>query len=111
MRASGLDFVDMPVPEPGELGLSELRQAIDDEGLGVALAVRPSAARDPTSEDAGVRKTGREYLRRCVDVAVALGARILGGPAYGALIAGRVPQPFDETRRKARLQWAAEALA
>jgi D-psicose/D-tagatose/L-ribulose 3-epimerase len=111
LRAAGLDFVDVPVPEPAELSRSERRRALDDAGLGIALAARMSAARDPTAEDAGARKTGRENLKRCVDVAVALGARSVGGPLYGALIAGRVPQSLDEDRRKARLKWAAGALA
>jgi D-psicose/D-tagatose/L-ribulose 3-epimerase len=113
MRAAGLDFVEMLVPEPGEVPLGDLRAAIDDAGLGVALAARMNATRDPTSDEAASRKSGREYLKRCVDVAVALGARIIGGPIYGAplVFAGRAPAPVDEAKRKARVQRAAEALA
>ena len=65
MRASGLDFVEMLVPEPGEIAIGELRVAIEDAGLAVALAARINPTRDPTSADIIIRKAGREYLKRC----------------------------------------------
>lgn len=113
MKACDLDFVEMLVPEPGEIAIGKLRVAIEDAGLAVALAARMNPKRDPTSDDPVSRKEGREYLRRCVDVAVALGARIVGGPIYGAplVFAGRAPAPVDEKKRQARIDWAAEALA
>ena len=113
MKASVLDFVEVPVPEPGEVPLGDLRAALDGAGLAVALAVRMTAARDPSSDDAAARRAGREYLKRCVDVADALGARIVGGAIYGAplVFAGRAPQPVDEKKREARLGWALDALA
>jgi D-psicose/D-tagatose/L-ribulose 3-epimerase len=113
MKACDLDFVEMLVPEPGEIAIGKLRVAIEDAGLAVALAARMNPKRDPTSDDPVSRKEGREYLRRCVDVAVALGARLVGGPIYGAplVFAGRAPAPVDEKKRQARIDWAAEALA
>ncbi|MSP49831.1 MAG: sugar phosphate isomerase/epimerase [Alphaproteobacteria bacterium] len=113
MRAAGLDFVEMLVPEPDEVGLPELKAAIAGAGLSVALAARINPTRDPTSDDALVRKAGRAYLKRCIDVATALGARIVGGPVYGAplVFAGRAPSPVDEKTRTARTAWAIEALA
>ncbi len=113
VRKAGLDFVEMLVPEPGEIAIGKLRVAIEDAGLAVALAARMNAKRDPTSDDPIARKEGREYLKRCVDVAVAIGARIVGGPIYGAplVFAGRAPAPVDEKKRQARIGWAAEALA
>lgn len=112
-KSSGLDFVEMLVPEPGEIAMGKLRVAIEDAGLAVALAARMNPKRDPTSDDPVARKEGREYLRRCVDVAVALGARIVGGPIYGSplVFAGRAPAPVDEKKRQARIAWASEALA
>ncbi len=113
IKACDLDFIEMLVPEPGEIAIGKLRVAIEDAGLAVALAARMNPKRDPTSDDPVSRKEGREYLRRCVDVAVALGARIVGGPIYGAplVFAGRAPAPVDEKKRQARIDWAAEALA
>jgi D-psicose/D-tagatose/L-ribulose 3-epimerase len=113
IRAAGLDFVEMLVPEPGEIAIGELRSAIEEAGLAVALAARMNAQRDPSSDDVTARKAGREYLKRCVDVAVAIGARIVGGPIYGAplVFAGRAPQPVEEKKRTERVKWAVEALA
>ncbi|MBM3548978.1 MAG: sugar phosphate isomerase/epimerase [Alphaproteobacteria bacterium] len=113
VKAAGLDFIEMLVPEPGEIALGELRVAIEDAGLAVALAARMNAKRDPSSEGVIARKEGREYLKRCVDVAVAVGARIVGGPIYGAplVFAGRAPAPVEEKRRQQKVKWAVEALA
>ena len=36
VRAAGLDFVEMLVPEPGEVPIGELRAAIEGAGLAVA---------------------------------------------------------------------------
>jgi D-psicose/D-tagatose/L-ribulose 3-epimerase len=113
VKRAGLDFVEMLVPEPGEIALGKLRVAIEEAGLAVALAARMNPKRDPASADVIARKEGREYLRRCVDVAVALGARIVGGPIYGAplVFAGRAPAPVDDKTRTQKVKWAVEALA
>jgi D-psicose/D-tagatose/L-ribulose 3-epimerase len=113
IKSAGLDFVEMLVPEPGEIAIGQLRVALEDAGLAVALAARMNPSRDPSSEGTIARKEGREYLKRCVDVAVALGARIVGGPIYGAplVFAGRAPAPVEEKRRQQKVKWAVEALA
>ncbi|MBL8588052.1 MAG: sugar phosphate isomerase/epimerase [Methylobacteriaceae bacterium] len=104
-RAAGCDFVELLVPEPGELDAAETRAALADHGLGVELAARVNLQRDLASADAAAAEAGVAYLERCVDVAVAFGAKIVGGPLYGAplVFAGRAPAPVAEDERKRRI--------
>lgn len=111
-KAAGFDFVELLVPEPGELDLAATRRALDAEGLGVVLAARVNLDRNLCSDDAARRQAGRDYLRTCVDVAQALGAATVGGPLYGnpLVFAGRAPHPVDESLRQRRVEWCVEGL-
>ncbi|MBL8700435.1 MAG: sugar phosphate isomerase/epimerase [Alphaproteobacteria bacterium] len=106
MKAAGMDFVELLVPEEGELDLARTRAALSEAGLGVALAARVNLQRDLASADAPAHRAGIAYLKRCVDVAVELGATLVGGPLYGAplVFAGRPPAPVDEPTRAARIE-------
>lgn len=105
MKAAGADVVELLVPEPGELDLAETRAAIADAGLSVVLAARVNPARDLASVDRAAHEAGVGYLEACVDAAVALGARIVGGPLYGAplVFAGRAPAPVTDDQRQRRI--------
>jgi D-psicose/D-tagatose/L-ribulose 3-epimerase len=109
---AGMDFVELLVPEPGELDLAEAKAAAEGAGLGLVLAARVNLQRDLASPDHAARAAGVAYLRTCVDVAVALGAKIVGGPLYGAplVFAGRAPAPVDPDLRKRRVGWVVEGL-
>lgn len=111
-RKAGMDFVELLVPEPGELDLAEAKAAAAGEGLGLVLAARVNLQRDLASADAAARAAGLAYLRTCVDVAVALGAKIVGGPLYGAplVFAGRAPAPVEPDPRKRRVDWVVDGL-
>ncbi|MHB2170130.1 sugar phosphate isomerase/epimerase family protein [Alsobacter sp. R-9] len=105
MKAAGCDFVELLVPEPGELDLAETRAVLADHGLGVVLAARVNLARDLASVDAAAAEAGASYLESCADIAAELGASIVGGPLYGAplVFAGRPPAPVGEDERRRRI--------
>ena len=111
-REAGFDFVELLVPEAGEIDLAATRRALNDNGLGVVLAARVNLDRNLTSDDAAKRQAGRDYLRTCIDVAHTLGARTVGGPLYGnpLVFAGRAPHPVDEALRLRRVDWCVEGL-
>jgi len=104
MRELGFDFVELLVPEPGELDLKQTRRALDDAGLGVVLAARVNLQRNLSSEDQQAHRAGIHYLKYSADCAAALGAAIVGGPLTGnpLVFAGRPPQPVTEQERHAR---------
>lgn len=105
MKAAGMDFCELLVPEDGELDPAEAGRAARDAGLFVALAARVNVQRDLASDDAAARQAGVDYLRRCVDVAAAFQADIVGGPLFGTplVFAGRPPAPIEEARRQDRV--------
>jgi D-psicose/D-tagatose/L-ribulose 3-epimerase len=111
-KAAGFDFVELLVPEPGELDLAAACRALEGEGLGVVLAARVNLERNLTSDDAARRQAGQDYLRHCIEMARALGARTVGGPLYGnpLVFAGRAPHPVDESLRQRRVAWCVEGL-
>jgi len=105
MKQSGMDFIELLVPEPGELDLAATRRALADAGLGVVLAARVNLSRDLASADPQAHEAGVRYLEYCAETAAALGAHLVGGPLYGAplVFAGRAPAPIAENGREARV--------
>jgi D-psicose/D-tagatose/L-ribulose 3-epimerase len=112
MKRAGMDFCELLVPEEGELDPAEAGRAAAAAGLSLVLAARVNLARDLASADPAARSAGVAYLRRCVDIAVAMGASIVGGPLYGTplVFAGRAPAPIAEAERSARVERVVEGL-
>jgi D-psicose/D-tagatose/L-ribulose 3-epimerase len=112
VKESGCDFIELLVPEPGELNLKVTKVALKDHGLGVVLAARVNLSRDLASADPAAAKAGVAYLETCVETAKALGASIVGGPLYGAplVFAGRPPSPVSEAERKRRVDQVVKGL-
>ena len=113
MKAAGCDFVELLVPEPGELDLAETRAALADHGLGVVLAARVNLSRDLASPDDDAHAAGIRYLEFCAQRAEALGATLVGGPLYGAplVFAGRAPAPVTEADRARKIDKVVKGLA
>jgi len=110
----GFDFVELLVPEPEDgLDLKAARSALADAGLDIVLAARVNLQRSIASSEAEARQGGLDYLARCIDVADALGARIIGGPLYGEplVFAGRAPYPHDTEAMRIRAERTIEGLA
>jgi D-psicose/D-tagatose/L-ribulose 3-epimerase len=106
MKAAGMDFCELLVPEEGELDAADVGRAAKQAGLSLVLAARINPQRDLASEDIAAHRGGVAYLRRCVEIAAAAGAKIIGGPVYGSplVFAGRAPGVIDEPHRLARIQ-------
>jgi len=105
IKRAGCDFIELLVPEPGELDLKETQAALKDNGLGVVLAARVNNTRDLASADDAAHRAGMDYLDECVRVAVGLGTALVGGPLYGApmVFAGRAPAPVSEDERARKI--------
>ncbi|MBL8580372.1 MAG: sugar phosphate isomerase/epimerase [Mesorhizobium sp.] len=112
IRELGYNFIELLVPEPGELDPVDTRRALSDAGLDVVLAARVNMQRNLCSDDEGAHRAGIDYLKYCIDSAVALGATIVGGPMTGnpLVFAGRAPQPVLEEERLARKARAVRGL-
>ncbi|MBV8914613.1 MAG: sugar phosphate isomerase/epimerase [Acetobacteraceae bacterium] len=105
MRRAGMAFCELLVPEPDELDPEAAGTAAREAGVALILAARVNLERDLASDQEASRRAGVAYLRTCVDVAVACGADLVGGPLYGAplVFAGRAPRPLDPAQRAERV--------
>jgi D-psicose/D-tagatose/L-ribulose 3-epimerase len=112
MKAAGADVVELLVPEPDELDPEETRRAAAGAGLSIVLAARVNLWRDLASAEADAHKAGIAYLETCVDIAGKMGAKIVGGPLYGApmVFAGRAPTPVTPDERKRRIDAVVSGL-
>ena len=112
MRAAGMDFCELLVPEEDEVDPAAAGAAARAAGLSLVLAARVNVDRDLASDNPASRTAGIAYLRRCVDVAKACGADLIGGPLYGTplVFAGRPPRPLDAAQRAERVARVVEGL-
>lgn len=112
IKSSGFDFIELLVPEPGELDLNATRNCLEQAGLGVVLAARVNLQRNIASGNPKEHQAGIDYLKFAIESAATLGARIVGGPLTGnpLVFAGRAPQPVDEKERLARKARCVDAL-
>jgi D-psicose/D-tagatose/L-ribulose 3-epimerase len=106
MKAAGMDFCELLVPEEDELDPTEAGHAAREAGLSLVFAARINPQRDLASDDTAVHRAGVAYLKHCVDLAVAAGIKIVGGPLFGSplVFAGRAPVSISEPRRLARIE-------
>ena len=114
MKALGFDLVELLVPEPEDgLELGAVRSALDDAGLGVALAAMVNPTRSISDADPDIRNGGRDYLKYCLEVADRLGAISVNGPLYGAplVFAGRAPALVADNEMAARGERVVTALS
>ena len=106
MSAAGMEFCELLVPEEGEVDPKTAGEAARAAGLSLVLAARINVDRDLASDDVGSRQAGLAYLCRCVDVSVACGADLVGGPLFGTplVFAGRAPRPLDAAQKAERVE-------
>lgn len=84
VRDWGFDVIELPVEDLGDWDPGRARTLLDDLGLGATVCLVMAPGRDlVAAEPAAVRAT-QDYLRGVVDVAAAVGADVIGGPAYAA---------------------------
>ena len=112
IKALGFDFIELLVPEVGELNLEQTRSALDSAGLQVVLAARVNLERNIASADNTAYQGGIDYLQYAVECSAELGSKIVGGPLTGnpLVFAGRPPGPVSGDERLARKERCCEAL-
>jgi D-psicose/D-tagatose/L-ribulose 3-epimerase len=84
-----------------------VRSAAEAEGVTVSVCGAFGPDRDVSHEDTAMRQAGIDYLRTCIDLAVATGSPHVVGPMYSATGKARL-LPADEREQQRR--WAAESL-
>lgn len=105
IRLWGFDGVEFPMFAADGSPWSELGQACNDSGLGrTAVSVLPQGA-NLIGETAAERRNAVDFLKRCVDACIELGADALCGPIYSPVgrLVGRGPSEQERA-------WCVEGL-
>ena len=102
----GCDWVEISIETVDQpLDYRKLGAALQDNGLGASICAYFSGICDLTVQDATQNKAALDYMRHCVDAAVAMGSTRIGRPFYSTL--GRFWHPDD---RRAELEKVAGHL-
>ncbi|WP_229236073.1 sugar phosphate isomerase/epimerase family protein [Dyadobacter tibetensis] len=81
----GFDGVEVPIFNNNPEHWFKFREKLDALGLACAADTFCGAQHNLISPDAGIRKSGLEFLKSCIDCALVLGASRLMGPFHAAL--------------------------
>jgi D-psicose/D-tagatose/L-ribulose 3-epimerase len=108
VRSFGYDQVEVCVEDPGQLTGPAVARAAADAGLSVLVCGAFGPDRDISHEEAGRRQGGLDYLRRCIDLAVAVGSPLVSGPMYAPTGQARL---LDQPARTAQWGRAVGSLA
>jgi D-psicose/D-tagatose/L-ribulose 3-epimerase len=103
----GFDVMEICIEDPAQVEAETVRAAAEAEGVGVSVCGAFGPDRDVSHEDPEMRERGIDYLRTCIDIAVAVGSPHVVGPMYSAT--GKARLLPDEEREQQR-RWAAESL-
>lgn len=99
----GFDVLELPVENPGDWNPAVAAQVLADHGLGATVCLVTSPGRELVDADAATIASTQDYLRHVVDVAHAVGADTIGGPAYSSV--GRTWRLAAQARPAAYGQW------
>jgi len=101
LKRMGFDFVEIPVEDPAIIDTVAVRRALADHGLAPVVCGAFGPTRDLTSDDPKLRQTGLDYITRCLDLTVEVGATFFAGPMYSAVGKARLVPPEQR-----RTEWA-----
>ncbi|HUX38837.1 MAG TPA: sugar phosphate isomerase/epimerase family protein [Rectinemataceae bacterium] len=96
----GFDLVEIAVDDPAAIDAGVLKRRLADTGLGVSLCGAFGPTRDISNMDGDIRKTGREYIESCIELAGKIGCGLFSGPLYSAV--GKTRMVSAEQRKRER---------
>lgn len=103
----GFGAVELPLEDPALVDPKAVRQLAADHNLRVSVCGAFGPGRDLTNADANVRRSTLDYISRCLDFAVEVGAPIFCGPLYAEV--GKRRQ-LPEAERKAEWSLAVQGV-
>lgn len=99
----GFDAVELPLENPGDLDPDATAAAVAGAGLTPYVVGAMAPGRDLVAASPATVGATQDYLRSCVDLAAAVGARTVCGPFYAQT--GRVWRMDAEERETAYKEW------
>jgi D-psicose/D-tagatose/L-ribulose 3-epimerase len=107
VHAWGFDVIELPIEGTDDWDPSRASALLRGLDLGVTTCAVMTPERDLTTNDQAVRQTTIDYLRRCVEIAAAVGSPVVAGPIYAPV--GRVWRT-DAAERSRAIDRVADGL-
>lgn len=92
----GYDFVEIAVEDPSLIDVSQIKQELKNNNLGVAICGAFGPSRDLTNDSPAIVQTGIDYIKTCLDICAELEVNFFAGPMYSAVGKARM---IPETQR------------
>ncbi|MEU8525775.1 MULTISPECIES: sugar phosphate isomerase/epimerase family protein [Streptomyces] len=93
----GFDVIELPVEQPGEWSPGRTAELLHDHGLAASVVLVMAPGRELVAASPETVRDTQDYLKHCVDVAVAVGSPTISGPAYASV--GRTWKLDTDERR------------
>ncbi|QDW64023.1 sugar phosphate isomerase/epimerase [Oerskovia sp. KBS0722] len=81
----GFDVLELPVEDVTDWNPQLAAGVLADNGLAASVSLVMGPGRELVSADGGTIRRTQDYLRQVVDMAHAVGSRVIGGPAYASV--------------------------
>ncbi|MEO3796039.1 sugar phosphate isomerase/epimerase family protein [Nonomuraea sp. B10E15] len=81
----GFDVIELPVERPGDWNPDRAAAVLAEHGLAASVVLVMPPGRELVAASPETVRDTQDYLRHCVDVAVAVGSPVIGGPAYASV--------------------------
>ncbi len=107
IRAWGFSIIELPIEDLGDWHPARTRELLGTLGLGATTCLVMPPGRDLVTDDTHVVTETQSYLMGCLDLAAAIGAGVVAGPAYAPVGRTWLMSP-DE--RKVTIDRLVEAL-
>ncbi|MGV9199595.1 MAG: sugar phosphate isomerase/epimerase family protein [Promethearchaeia archaeon] len=93
VRKLGCDVVEIPIFFPEEFPADLVRKELDKTGLDVVVCCGCTPSADIASLNPNIRSAGIKHLKKVIDHANVLGAKLIGGVTYkaGGIFTGQAP--------------------
>jgi D-psicose/D-tagatose/L-ribulose 3-epimerase len=90
MKELGLNGIEIPMFDPERLPIDNIRRAFEKNDLDCTVCAILPPGINPISPEKEIRRISIEHLKRCIDAAAAMGAKLLGGPLFAPI--GYLPE-------------------
>jgi len=103
----GFDVIELPIEQPDDWDPARAAALVAGAGLGTTTCAVMTPDRDLTTTDRAITTSTQDYLRRCIEIAEAVGSPVVAGPVYAPV--GRL-WPLDPDDRRRTIARLVEAL-
>ncbi|MBI3210085.1 MAG: sugar phosphate isomerase/epimerase [Candidatus Solibacter usitatus] len=99
IKAAGFDGIELPLLDPENCPAAAIRRELEANQLGATSCVVIPHRTSLFDEDASVRATAKDHVRRAIAVSAEAGSHMIAGPLYS-------PVGWLPGRRRTRDEWS-----